>query len=169
MEQEDDMMTIAVTGHRPKKLFGYDLNDSRYFALKNIMTGYLIGVECTDAYTGMALGIDQLFAIAVLQLKNKGYPIKLHCAIPCIGHPNNWPISSRELYHRILSKADEVTMVSNEPYSPRVMQKRNEYMVDRADKILAFWNGASGGTKDCVDYAKKVGRDITIIDPFNIV
>lgn len=51
-------MTIAVTGHRPDKLFGYNLNNEKYKALKNIMKGFLIGVGCTDAYSGMALGID---------------------------------------------------------------------------------------------------------------
>lgn len=81
------MMKIAVTGHRPNKLFGYNMDDPRYVAIKNIIKGFLIGAGCTDAYTGMALGIDQLFAIAVLQLKNEGWPIKLHCAIPCANHP----------------------------------------------------------------------------------
>lgn len=161
--------TVAVTGHRPNKLFGYDLNDDRYVAIKNIMKGYLIGVGCTDAYSGMALGIDQLFAIAVLQLKNEGYPIKLHCAIPCANHSSAWPESSQVLYKKILSKADTVEMVSNEPYAPWLMQKRNEYMVDRADEILAFHDGTKGGTKNCVDYAKKVGRKITIIDPRRVV
>lgn len=158
-------MTIAVTGHRPNKLFGYDLNDERYIALKNIMKGYLIGANCSEAYTGMALGIDQIFATAVLQLRNDGWPIKLHCAIPCRDHSSRWPAESQEFYNKILSKADEVVMVSNEPYSPWLMQKRNEYMVDRADKILAVWNGTAGGTKNCIDYAREMGKEITIVNP----
>lgn len=158
-------MKIAVTGHRPKKLFGYDLNNPRYVAIKNIMKGYLIGIGCADAYTGMALGIDQLFAIAVLQLKNEGWPIKLHCAIPCANHSSKWPKESQDLYQRILDKADEIVMVSTEPYSPWLMQKRNEYMVDNADGVLAFFDGTPGGTKNCIDYAHKVGKEVTIINP----
>lgn len=161
-------MVIAVTGHRPNKLFGYSLNDNRYVAIKNFIKGYLIAKGCTDAYTGMALGIDQLFAIAALQLKAAGYDIKLHCAIPCQGHSSKWNEASRELYDKILAKADEVVMVSDEPYQPWLMQKRNEYMVDRANEILAFWDGSAGGTKNCVDYANKIGRPVTVVDP-NIV
>lgn len=158
-------MKIAVTGHRPNKLFGYDLNDPRYLAIKNIMKGFLIGAGCTDAYTGMALGIDQLFAIAVLQLRNEGWPIKLHCAIPCANYPSKWNKESKELYYKILDKADEVIQVSDEPYQPWLMQKRNEYMVDHVDGVLAFFDGASGGTKNCIDYVNKVGKEVTIFDP----
>lgn len=158
-------MTIAVTGHRPDKLFGYNMNDSRYLTLKDMMKDYLREVGCTDAYSGMALGIDQLFAIATLQLRNEGLPIKLHCAIPCQNHSSKWPNSSKIFYNKILAKADEVVMVSDEPYKPWLMQKRNEYMVDRADIVLAFWDGTNGGTKNCVDYAKKVGKKIKIINP----
>lgn len=158
-------MTVAVTGHRPNKLFGYDMNDSRYLALKDMMKDYLRKSGCSDAYSGMALGMDQLFAIAVLQLKNEGLPIKLHCAIPCANHSSRWSEDSKELYDRILAKADEVVMVSDESYKPWLMQKRNEYMVDRADIILAFWDGTSGGTGNCVNYAKKMGKKIEIINP----
>ena len=43
------------------------------------------------------------------------------------------------------------------------MQERNIFMVDRADEILAVWNGTSGGTKNCIDYAKKQNKIITNI------
>lgn len=29
------------------------------------------------------------------------------------------------------------------------MQKRNEYMVDLADKVVAVWDGSKGGTDNC--------------------
>lgn len=45
------------------------------------------------------------------------------------------------------------------------MQKRNEWMVDRIDELLAIYNGTPGGTKNCIDYAKKLGKPITIICP----
>lgn len=34
-------MKICVTGHRPDKLFGYDLNDKRWIKLKDILSKYL--------------------------------------------------------------------------------------------------------------------------------
>ena len=33
-------------------------------------------------------------------------------------------------------------------------------MVDRSDSIVALWNGTSGGTKNCIDYAEKKGKPI---------
>ena len=40
-------------------------------------------------------------------------------------------------------------------YHPAKMQKRNEFMVDNCDILIALWNGTSGGTKNCINYAKK--------------
>lgn len=75
-------MKICVTGHRPDKLFGYDLNDKRWIKLKDIFKQTLVEAKCTEAISGMALGTDMMFALAVLELKDEGYQIKLHCAIP---------------------------------------------------------------------------------------
>ena len=158
---------ITVTGHRPKKLFGYDMADIRYKNMKNYMKQYLREKECTDAVTGMALGVDQIFALAVLELKEEGMNIKLRCAIPCKKHPCKWPKSSQEQYYEILKKADEVVQVSEEEYKPYLMQKRNEYMVDMADEVLAFWDGSNGGTANCVKYAQKKKKNISIKNPFD--
>lgn len=39
-------------------------------------------------------------------------------------------------------------------------------MVDRCDKLIACYNGdTSGGTYNCVQYAKKKGKEIIVIDP----
>lgn len=42
--------------------------------------------------------------------------------------------------------------------------KRNEEMVDMCDKVLAFWDGISNGTKHTIDYAKKIGKPIDVIE-----
>jgi hypothetical protein len=36
-------------------------------------------------------------------------------------------------------------------------------LVDEADKIMAFWNGKSTGTKYVIDRAKKLGKPLEII------
>jgi hypothetical protein len=41
--------------------------------------------------------------------------------------------------------------------------KRNETIVEKADKILALWDGISKGTKYVIDYAEKLGKDIEVI------
>jgi uncharacterized phage-like protein YoqJ len=158
-------MVVAVTGHRPNKMYGYDLYDARYIKIKNEMKQFLIEKKCTVGISGMALGIDQLFALAIIELKEEGYDIQLWCAIPCRNHSCKWPKHAQELYQKILERADKVVYVSEENYAPYLMQKRNEWMVDRIDELLAIYNGTPGGTKNCIDYAKKLGKPITIICP----
>lgn len=157
-------MKICVTGHRPSKLFGYNLSDPRWMHLKETFKILLMQNDCTEAITGMALGVDTVFALAVLELRDMGYPIHLHCAIPCRGQDSRWPWSSKKQYRDILNQADVVTMVSNEPYSPYLMQKRNEYMVDLSDKVIAVWNGLPGGTANCIQYAKDTGKEIVFVN-----
>jgi predicted Rossmann fold nucleotide-binding protein DprA/Smf involved in DNA uptake len=41
--------------------------------------------------------------------------------------------------------------------------KRNEIIVNESDKVLAFWDGKSRGTKYVIDYANKKGKEIEVI------
>lgn len=161
-------MKICVTGHRPDKLYGYDIHNKEWTRLKDMFKELLTEYGCTEAITGMALGVDTVFALAVLELKEEGQDIKLHCAIPCKNHPCRWPETSKKQYQEILDKADIVKLVSNEDYKPYLMQKRNAYMVDLADKVIAVWDGTPGGTANCVKYAQKRGKEIMMIVPQKI-
>lgn len=60
-------------------------------------------------------------------------------------------------------------MVSDEEYKPWLMQKRNEFMVDRVDTVLAVWDGSDGGTGNCVKYAKKIGKHMLRLLPDSLV
>ena len=40
---------------------------------------------------------------------------------------------------------------------------RNKKIVDYADKVIAFWDGSSKGTKSVIDYAKKTGKPCEVI------
>lgn len=51
-----------------------------------------------------------------------------------------------------------------EKYGKYAPIKRNENIVDYSDEILAFWDGTSRGTKYVIDYAKKIGKPILIIE-----
>lgn len=39
---------------------------------------------------------------------------------------------------------------------------RDKEMVDKSDKVIAFWNGKSTGTKYTIDYARKKGKPVDI-------
>ena len=160
------MSALAVTGHRPDKLWGYSYKRPQYIALGKQIRDYILGSGHVHFITGMALGVDTIFALVVLKLKQQ-YPntYTLECAIPCRNHSCKWQSESVKLYHEIVCQADTVTLVSDTEYTPHCMQLRNEYMVDHCDELLAVWDGSSGGTGNCVQYAKRKSVQIHQINP----
>ena len=51
-------------------------------------------------------------------------------------------------------------------YSKGCMLERNRYLVDHAACLLAVYNGEwRGGTAMTVRYAKKLGREVSILNP----
>jgi predicted Rossmann fold nucleotide-binding protein DprA/Smf involved in DNA uptake len=41
--------------------------------------------------------------------------------------------------------------------------RRNELIVQYSDKVLAFWDGRSKGTKYTIEYARKHGKQVQIV------
>ena len=112
--------------------------------------------------SGGALGVDQDFAEAVLRAKQVHAGIVLEIAVPCSSQSDPWREADRRRYQSILDRADKVTVLS-EHYTRFCMQKRNEYMIDKSDLVLAFWNGdRSGGTWNAIQYAERKGKKIQI-------
>ena len=50
-----------------------------------------------------------------------------------------------------------------EKYGKCAPLERNKLIVDACDGVLAFWDGKSRGTKCALDYAKEIGKPITIV------
>jgi len=48
-------------------------------------------------------------------------------------------------------------------YGKKAPLVRNRQIVDYADKVVAFWDGESKGTKYTINYAKKKGKQINVI------
>ena len=149
-------MTIyAGTGHRPVKLGGYSdeavimVNDFAVSILKDILP------RPTVIISGMALGWDQALARAAIILE-----IPFIAAIPFNGQETAWPYPARLHYKNLLAKAWKVEVVSPGAYAAWKMQKRNEWMVERCNILLALWDGSTGGTKNCIDYAQSLSRPI---------
>ena len=161
----------AFTGHRPKKFpWGYDESDSRCVELKAVLKREiqkLIKAGVTDFYSGMAEGTDTWAALIVLELRKTNPALKLHCVVPFKGQADKWAVSARRLYKRILRRANTVTYIS-EDYHDGCMMERNRYMVDQAAYLLAVYNGEwRGGTAATVRYARKLGREIVVIEPLS--
>ena len=67
-------------------------------------------------------------------------------------------------YKDILARADQVVYVQHE-YTKDCYLKRDRYMVDHADLVIAVWNGIRSGTGYTVEYAQQQGIPVIVIDP----
>lgn len=164
------MKTVSVTGHRPHKLpCGYSMNNPQWYNLINNFKKLLIEQKAQVAISGMAIGVDTAFAIAVLQLQQEGHQIKLICALPCYNQDKLWRPESKKLYRDIVNNVKnldiDVVYVTKGEYNYACMQKRNEYLVDRCDTLIAVYDGSTSGTQNCIRYAKAQSKDIIILSP----
>ena len=171
-------MKVCFTGHRPSKLPG----GYYYYSPDNIKLGRelrkeilkLINQGATHFICGGALGVDQMAFMVLQKLKSEGYNIFVELAIPFEYQYTKWSKEQQDRHFEHISKANLVTYVDTIPhynkylpqktYAAQKLQLRNMYMVDNADVVIAVWNGTSGGTKNCVDYAQKIGKKVVVID-----
>lgn len=149
-------MIVSITGHRPDKIPSFD-------ALLVPFTKALHDLEATGLIQGCANGVD-LWSAQVAH--NMGIPFI--CARPWRTHTPRK--DDRELYDWALENCYAHHFVHPATSYPGawVYQRRNEWMVDRADCVLAIWDGSEGGTANCVRYADKSGKPVTIIDPVDL-
>ena len=176
------MKTIAFTGHRPNKLYGYDLNNQNYNLLKarlySVLSNKINNHDADTFITGGAIGFDTL-AFDVVEELRKDYEVYQILAIPFKNQPNKWFKKDKEKYELMKQlstciyvdqqKEDKdysVKGTSPGEYHPAKMQKRNEWMVDKCDMLIGCWDGVKkGGTWNCLKYAKKLNKEIVIINP----
>lgn len=52
-----------------------------------------------------------------------------------------------------------------EKYGKAAGMIRNKDIVNNADVVIAFWDGESKGTKNSIDLAKKLNKQLLIIEP----
>ncbi len=164
---ENKAPVCCFTGHRPEKLpWGADERDERCIKLKQELACHLEGLYlagCRRFLCGMARGCDLYFAEAVLELREAHGDVILEAALPCDTQADNWRESEQRRYEHLLAESDEVTFVAHR-YSPGCMQRRNRYMVDSSDILLAVFNGTGGGTMQTILYAKRRGLQVLTIE-----
>ena len=157
-------MVCCVTGHRPKSfLFPYDTKNLAFISYFNSLLKeieILIAEGYSEFISGMANGADRDFAKGVILLRKDHPHITLEAALP-------YPIKSYDkkagAFLEILEKCNTKTEVSAY-FHGGCMQKRNRYMVDKADIVLAIWNEEEkGGTWNTIKYARSQGKEIRYI------
>lgn len=155
-EAELRLHRVCFTGHRPEKLYYEEKVVKKLLRTqieKAIADGYKTFIS------GMARGIDLWAAEIVLDLKRSNKDIHLICALP---HPNfekKWQLADRLKYHSVLKKADLQRTICP-TFSMGAYQKRNIWMVDKSNRVIAAYNGEKGGTKNTIDYAGTQGVEV---------
>lgn len=148
----------CFTGHRPEKLNASEAEIKRqleYAIRAAIKEGFVTFIS------GMARGADIWAAEIVLQLKKEYIDIKLICACPFKFCESRWADGWKRRYQYVLQNADLVRYISPY-YTSDCFYLRNQWMVDRAARVIAVYNGGSGGTRYTVHYA--VGSGVKVVN-----
>ena len=143
-------MKIALTGHRPERL-GTNTKE-----IKNWIKETLLSENATEVYCGMADGGDILLALAVIELKRQyHYNIKLNCILPCKNYGRR-----NENYNYIKENADSWIELQDK-YTKDCNSKRDLYMVEHCDKLIALWDKLKvGGVYNTINMAKERNKEI---------
>ena len=87
--------------------------------------------------------------------------IRLTAVIPFRGQSCKFNPADKERYRSILGKADDMVCLS-ETYFDGCFLRRNDYMLERASHIIAYYNGEpKGGTFYTCRRAKRMNLEIT--------
>lgn len=156
----DRTVSAAFTGHR-----FYDFSQ-RVFIQERltsaIFEAYDHGIR--NFISGFALGIDLMAAQLVQSLKCNLPGISLTAAIPFEGQAERYNIYDKRVYRRLLELADKVIVLSDYYYS-RCFLDRDEFMVENASYLIAYYDGREkGGTYYTVKKAR--ARGIPIINVY---
>jgi uncharacterized phage-like protein YoqJ len=115
----------------------------------------------------MALGWDQAIALAAIELK-----IPLIAAVPFATQDSKWSEGDKERWEAIMFQTQQIIYCDRLPnyaiagveagvYHPAKLQRRNEWMVDNCNQILALYDDSgNGGTFNCLEYAKQFEKPI---------
>lgn len=159
-ESRKRLHRCCFTGHRPQKM---QISESKLKLLIEeaivdaIQQGYITFIS------GMAIGYDIIAAETVLMLRTQYPHIHLICALPHPDFETRWRKEWQCRYHRILSQADLIKVVSP-CYSLASYQCRNEWMVSKSSLVIAAYNGTAGGTRNTIAFAKMNHVPVRMLD-----
>ncbi len=151
--EADRLQQCCFTGHRPGKL------NASEEAIRQWLEEQ-IDLAIDDGYvtffTGCAPGVDIWAGEIVLRRKKDHPALRLIAVRPWQDFGRNWDEAWQSRYQELLRQADLVVDVCDH-YHRGVFQQRNEWMADRSSRVIAYYNGTAGGTRNTIAYARKKG------------
>lgn len=151
-ESEKRMHRCCFTGHRPQKLRRSETEikaDLESAIQQAITDGY------TTFITGMAYGVDIWAGQIVVRLRKSNPALHLIAAVPFRGFEDRWSADWKRAYQELLEQVDLVKYICP-GYNAGAYQRRNEWMVDHASRVIAVFNGEPSGTKNTIIYAQSI-------------
>ena len=168
------MEACAITGHRPTRFkFKYKEDTTGCKRLKKRLREQFINLYEQGVrrfYVGGALGVDLWAGEILLRLKEKPEfcELELWIVLPCEGHDKEWNDRSRARM-TFLRKHSTGTITVGDGLTPQDYYRRNQYMVDHADVLVAVYDNdrsIRSGTGMTVNYAlKKRHLPVIMIHP----
>ena len=141
-------MKVGITGHRPARLKGRE-EEVRLWIIRELQE-LKEKNEDISLITGMARGVDQIAALAA---------IDLHIPVECI-FPYQHCFSEAEQY--IVDHAMSVRFFSDK-YKEDVFLARDRRLVEESDILLVVWDGKfNGGAYNTYKYANSLRKEIWI-------
>ena len=111
---------MPITGHRPKKLYGYNLSAPEYTILKEKLKMILKirtnGIHRHGAWNGYNL------CKCSVRPKKEGMGYLMVAAVPCAKRDKKWSKKDQKRYQEILQAADDVVQLSEEEYRPELVR-----------------------------------------------
>ena len=147
-------LTCCVTGHR--SIPAEQLGHVKISLEQEIDRAISDGFTCFIA--GFADGVDLLFAEIVAERIAKNPALKLIAAIPYRRRLDTLKKSERT--NKLINLCAEIYIVAEE-YHPSVYVKRNRYMVERSDRVIAVYDGREkGGTAGMIRLTHKMKKEL---------
>jgi ribonuclease HI len=160
---------VAVSGHRPPELGGYDENPTAAAVRRHL--GEILAAKATLApdlvvLTGLGLGAEQLAAEAAV---DAGLP---YVAVLPFPDPDAvWPAGSRERFRTLLAGARDVVVLQRD--APKTKQlagqaaaRRDAWLARHAAEAIVVWNREEPWLARLVrSYQDHLGDDVWILDP----
>ena len=155
IKTEENVRACAFTGHR-------EIDEHFSVEKLNIQIETLIKNGVDTFYNGGAVGFDLIAAKQILAFKEKYPHIKLVVCVPYYGQEKYYAQEEKKAYANVCKNADEVVVLS-EHYYKGCFLKRNDYLCERADALLAYQHSEKGGTAYTVKKFKKTGGKIILL------
>ena len=146
--------TCCVTGHRdiPVEQIDTVKYALRREIIKAVSDGY------TGFMTGFADGADQYFAEMVVNLQEDFPNLRLIAVLPYWKRMDSF--ESREQTKALLHACADVVVIQEE-YRPNVYAKRNRYMVEHSDRVIAVYDGREkGGTVNTIRLTHNMKKEL---------